>query len=150
MTVLMSGSPTLSLVIPMHYTVTAHSKAAVSTTKGFRSTQTINFAKSVIKKLEDYDGMVENKITSMASALDPRVTYYLSSLRILQTRIDEEINMEFELSYESIFNEECDQASSEPASSQQGFNSGNFIGYELADAGPAGHQRPTNVTQRVI
>jgi hAT family C-terminal dimerisation region len=115
----MSGSeyPTLGMAIPTYFSVTQHTKSAISANTGFRSTHTMNFAKSVLLKLTEYDGNVNNKITRIATALDPRVKSFLPALSITQASIEEEIRMEFDYTDQSIYDAEQGRSASTSASS---------------------------------
>jgi hypothetical protein len=115
----MSGSeyPTLGMAIPTYFSVTQHTKSAISANTGFRSTHTMNFAKSVLLKLTEYEGNVNNKITRIATALDPRVKSFLPALSITQASIEEEIRMEFDYTDQSIYDAEQGRSASTSASS---------------------------------
>jgi hypothetical protein len=106
-TVLMSGTeyPTLGMAIPMFYICSKHAKGAVVANTGFRSTETTRFAESVAMKLDEYKDKVANKLTRIATALDPRMKSFLAGLGISQYVIECDLLSEYETFYESRYNQ---------------------------------------------
>jgi hypothetical protein len=43
------------MVIPIYFSVTQHAKSTIAANTGFRFTHAMNFAKSVLLKLTEYD-----------------------------------------------------------------------------------------------
>lgn len=113
----MSGSeyPTLGMVIPVYFSLMAHTKKAVEAVTGFRSTHTMKFATSVQYKLQEYDGKIRNKMTRIASALDPRIKSLLENVGISKKTVEEEISAEWEAKYKARFSMKLAQRSTDAA-----------------------------------
>ncbi|PTQ49916.1 hypothetical protein MARPO_0001s0005 [Marchantia polymorpha] len=107
-TVLLSASeyPTLGVVIPVFHMCTQYAKAAIAASTGFRSTQTIEFAKHVVAKLAEYDGKVRNNVTRIATALDPRTKAFMNGIGIRQAEIESELVAAWDDHDEPLYNRE--------------------------------------------
>ena len=108
-TVLMSASeyPTMGMAIPVFHMCSQHAKTAQATTTGFRSTRTIEIARSVLRKLSEYDGKFRNQFTKISTALDPRTKSFLSALDIDRDQIVSDIVDEYQTYYKSRYEREC-------------------------------------------
>ena len=108
-TVLMSASeyPTLGMAIPVFHMCSQDAKTAQAATTGVRSTRTIEVAKSVLRKLSEYDRKVRNQFTKIATALDPRTKSFLSVLDIDRDQIVSDIVDEYQTYYKSRCEREC-------------------------------------------
>jgi hypothetical protein len=117
--VLMSGSEysMLGIAIPIYFSVTQHAKSAIAAKPVFRSAHTINFAQSVLLKLIEYDGRINKKITRIATALDPQEKSFLPAQGIIQVSIEDEIRLELDYTYQSIYDAEQARSASTSASS---------------------------------